>query len=93
MTSQLSPNDYYILKDEFSLYFIPAWGFEQYFILVNGIAKQNKRYEWHPMSGGLDTYMQSYELNGSDQASVMEIGKTSPKIYLDYTNIHQIKSD
>ena len=79
MTSQWSPNDYYILKDKSSLYFIPAWGFEQYFILVNGIAKQNKRYEWHPMSGGLDTYMQSYELNGFRSSISYGNWKNEPK--------------
>lgn len=61
-------DSYYLLihrHDPSCLTFVPERDFHTMFLLdskTNSVY-DNGNYRWHPMSGGLDTYMQSYELN------------------------------
>lgn len=56
---------YYLIHDDrYWLCYIPIVDFDKYFLKTSeNTCRENPHYEWHPMSGGFDTYLQSYCLN------------------------------
>lgn len=58
-------NNYFLLTNKiFEIIFIPEDDFNKMFEFKNSyVVKFKDNIKWHPMSGGDDTYLQSYCLN------------------------------